>query len=502
MASRSPRPTPTWASRGLPTLPGMRLPERPTDGPAEATTEGPAAGAAAGAAEAPAAPRAAPAKAARPPALTVGALTAQIKQTLAAGFSGARVQGELSQLSRPASGHWYFTLCDAEATLDCVMFRGAVAAVGFVPEPGQRVEVVGDIDVYAPRGRYNLVCKRLVRAGEGDRKAELEALKRRLAADGLLDPARKRPLPRYPRVVGLATSASGAALQDLRRVLHQRAPGLTLIVAPCAVQGIDAPREIVRALRMLAEDGRAEVIIVGRGGGSAEDLAAFDDEGVARAIAACPVPVVSAVGHEVDVTIADLVADLRAATPSHAAELVAPEEAALRALVLERGHQLQAAAAGRIARGRRAVAALRVPTPALLVARAHARLDGQRARLLSRGAQLLPQRAAALGLRSRRLAAAGAALLPRRAIRAQALQRRLGALGAALVPERRARLETLGARLLALDPRAVLDRGYALVLQGGAVMLDANAAEVGSTLEVVLRDGALRVRVEAVLPRP
>jgi len=480
MASRSTRPPPTWASRGLPSLPGMRVAERPAEGAVE--------------------PVAPPPKPSRPPALTVGALTAQIKQSLAAGFSSVRVQGEVSQLTEARSGHWYFTLGDPEATLDCVMFRGWAAAVGFVPEPGQLVEVVGDIDVYAPRGRYNLVVKRLVRAGEGDRKAELEALKRRLAADGLLDPARKRPLPRYPRVVGLATSASGAALQDLRRVLHQRAPGLTLILAPCAVQGLDAPREIVRALRMLAADGRAEVIIVGRGGGSAEDLAAFDDEGVARAIAACPIPVVSAVGHEVDVSIADLVADLRAATPSHAAELVAPEEAVLRAIVAERGRQLRAAAAGRVDRQRRAVAALRVPTPALIVARAHARLDGQRARLMARGAQLLPQRQQALAVRARRLLVSAAAISPRRRLRVEGAQRRLWVLGLGLVPERRARLDPLGARLLALDPRAVLDRGYALVLREGAVMLDAAAAAPGMELEVVLRDGALRVRVEAVLP--
>lgn len=488
MAGRSPSKPPAWATRSLPALPGLavaRPPEaeattarRPGADPAETPTER--------------APRAEP--------LSVSALTARIKATLSASFSGVRVSGELSQLTVAASGHWYFTLVDAGAALSCVMFRGVATTLGWAPAAGTVVELVGDIDVYAPRGSYNLIVRQLRRAGEGDRRAQLEALKRRLAAEGLTDPARKRALPRHPRVIGVATSPTGAALHDIRRVLQERLPGLTLIFAPCQVQGADAPASIVRALRALARDGRAELIIVGRGGGSAEDLAAFDEEAVARAIAASPIPTISAVGHEVDVSVADLVADLRAATPSHAAELAVPARAALLATLHRSAAALHGAARRDLERRRRRVQAVRVPTPALVIARAHARLDGLRARLGGLGAAAVPLRRRQLQPRAERLARAATSLVPARRARVEGLRARLLRRSAELLPGRRARLGALGAELLALDPRRVLDRGYALVMDGDKVVLDAAGRAPGEALTLVLRDGRLRVRVEALLP--
>jgi exodeoxyribonuclease VII large subunit len=385
----------------------------------------------------------------------VGELTRRIAQTLAGEFGGVRVMGEVSQLKVASSGHWYFTLGDTEAILDCVMFKGWTRYLGWEPAAGERVEVTGDIDVYAPRGRYNMVVRKMVRAGEGDRRAALEALKRRLAAEGLTDPTRKRKLPFLPKTIGIATSPTGAALQDMLRVIQQRFPGTTVILAPCLVQGVEAPLQIARAIRLLASDGRAEVIIVGRGGGSSEDLAAFDDESVARAIAASPVPVVSAVGHETDISVADLVADLRAATPTHAAELVVPERDLLRAQVDSLHARMKKGLKRELQRRKERVSRIRLPTPLTLVALARGRTLAASSRLFARIRWLVTSRQGQLGAST--------------------------------------------ARLQALDPKAVLHRGYAMVLDGdGRVRTGVGDLRVGAPLVLVLGDGRLRVRVEAI----
>jgi exodeoxyribonuclease VII large subunit len=321
---------------------------------------------------------------------------------------------------------------------------------------GDRIVVSGALDVYAPRGRYNLIVRTLARAGAGDLQARLEALKRKLAAEGLFDPSRKRPLPPLPRAIGVATSATGAALHDILKVLGRRFPGVPVYLAACRVQGAEAPREIVQAIELLNAHGRADVLIVGRGGGSQEDLMAFNEESVARAIAASDIPVVSAVGHEVDVSIADLVADARAATPSHAAELVVPEREGL-LLALDdldarlRGGMERALRARRDRLGR---IVLRHPRRQLAEARERVGLQGDALR---------------------------------RAWTRDLSRRRTG-------------LQAAAGRLEALSPVAVLGRGYAVALHEGKAVRDARDLAPGAALEVRLHGGSVDTVVQAVRP--
>src|SRR5512137_2557313 len=258
-----------------------------------------------------------------PRILSVSELTAQLKGAVEPRFRDVWVAGEVAGVRRQSSGHLYFTLKDAEATVDAAIWASTARRIRFRLEDGIEVVARGKVEIYAPRGRYSLVVQEVEPRGAGARALALEQLKERLAAEGLLDPERKRPLPYLPRRVGVATSPTGAALQDFLRVLHGRFPGVEVYVAPCRVQGEGAAGTVISALRLLADFG-VEVAVVTRGGGSAEDLWEFNDERLARFISAFPVPVVSAVGHEVDVTVADLVADVRAATPTHAAEILAP----------------------------------------------------------------------------------------------------------------------------------------------------------------------------------
>ncbi|MDQ3037252.1 MAG: exodeoxyribonuclease VII large subunit, partial [Myxococcota bacterium] len=247
-------------------------------------------------------------------------------------FPDVWVEGELADVSRPASGHVYFTLCDADAPAQVrgVMYRNDASRARARLENGARVRLRCSVTIYEARGSFQVTARVALPAGEGDRAAEIARIKAKLAADGLLDPARKRKLPRMPRVVGVVTSRDGAAIHDIVRVASARM-GVRIVLVHCQVQGSEAPLSIVRAMRGVQRVPGLDVVIVARGGGASEDLSAFDDERVARAVAECRVPTVSGVGHEVDVTIVDLVADVRAATPSNAAEIVVPDAAQVRA---------------------------------------------------------------------------------------------------------------------------------------------------------------------------
>ncbi len=257
-----------------------------------------------------------------PKVFQVSEITELIKGVLEDGFSGVVVEGEISNWRPAGSGHIYFTLKDRQAMLQAVLFRGRASRLDFAPADGMLVRAEGSLSVYAARGQYQLVCENLVRAGQGDILALLEERKRRLAAEGLFDPDRKRPLPRFPETVAVVTSPTGAAIRDILNVLGRRNAGIRVIVLPAAVQGADAPVEIARQIRTANRYRMAEVLIVGRGGGSLEDLLAFSDEEVVRAVAESEIPVISAVGHEIDWALTDFAADLRAPTPSAAAELV------------------------------------------------------------------------------------------------------------------------------------------------------------------------------------
>ncbi|MEM1126265.1 MAG: exodeoxyribonuclease VII large subunit [Bacteroidota bacterium] len=271
-------------------------------------------------------------------AVPVGVLVGQLKATVEATCTDVWVEGELSNVSRPASGHLYFTLKDTDAQIRCAMWRHFAERVGVPPRDGMQVRVRASASVYERRGDLQLIVRRLQPAGEGALRRAFEALKQRLEAEGLFDEGHKQPLPVYPETIGLATSGTGAALHDMLTVLGRRFPHVRVLVCPVRVQGVGAAEEIAEAIEAFGavppgDPLRVDVLIVGRGGGSAEDLWAFNEEVVARAVHACPIPVVSAVGHETDTSISDLVADRRAATPSMAAELVVPDRREVAAYV-------------------------------------------------------------------------------------------------------------------------------------------------------------------------
>jgi exodeoxyribonuclease VII large subunit len=442
------------------------------------------------------------------------------------GWGEVWVEGELSDVQRASSGHVYFTLHDGleQAQLRGVMFRGDARFARARMEQGERVRVLGTLSLFEPRGTFQILARVALTAGDGDRRAELEKLKKKLAAEGLFALERKRALPRYPRVVGLVTSKEGAALHDVVRVASARAP-VRLVVSHCQVQGAEAPLSIVRALKRVAKVPGLDVVIVTRGGGAAEDLGAFNDERVARAIAACPVPVVSGVGHEVDETIADLVADVRAATPSNAAEQVVPDGKALARELelwrrrLERGLEVHVGRGRlrlerlerRVADPRRALAGVRhrfVAAQADLeramgqvTAKARHRLQALAQRLGRHDprAALARDRAALVGL-AHRLRSIRRPLIEDR-------RRELGELEAAVranigppVGARRSRLAELAARLGALSPLSILARGYAIAIHvpSGRALLSAGDAAVGDELEVRLSEGRLLAEVKRV----
>jgi exodeoxyribonuclease VII large subunit len=273
---------------------------------------------------------------------SVSRLNEQVKGLLEQGFPPLWVEGEVSNFRPQSSGHWYFSLKDAEAVVACAMFRGRNQALGFKPKDGMQVLVRARVSLYSPQGRYQLILEHMEPSGEGALRRAFEQLKQKLQAEGLFEEARKKPLPAVPRRIGVITSPTGAAIRDILNVLKRRYPLGEVVIYPVPVQGAEAAPAIVRALQTAAGRAECDVLILARGGGSLEDLWAFNEEIVARAIAACPLPVVSGVGHEIDFTIADFVADLRAPTPSAAAELVSPDAAEWRSRLERLSRQLQA----------------------------------------------------------------------------------------------------------------------------------------------------------------
>jgi exodeoxyribonuclease VII large subunit len=433
---------------------------------------------------------------------TVSELTAEIRGLLEERFFEVFVEGEISNCRVWNTGHLYFTLKDGAAQLKAVMFRTALRYLRFTPEDGLRVVARGRISVYDPKGEYQIVCAHMEPHGLGALQLAFEQLKRRLQKEGLFDAARKRPLPVLPRKIGLVTSLDGAAVRDVIKVLSRRYGNLHLVIRPVRVQGDGAASDVARGLAAIARVRGVDAVIVGRGGGSVEDLWAFNEETVARAIAACPVPVISAIGHEVDITIADFVADVRAPTPSAAAEIVVARKDELRARVDRLEHRARTATHGRLQQGR---------------ARVHAVMGrrgmaGWTARLALRG-----RHAAELTHDLRRVARA---LLAHRERRYQGLRLRLesldvrrrlavfrnrlvkaegqlGAGAARALHGRDAQLRALAGRLESLSPLAVLGRGYALCWDASRTTLVRDAAKVrrGDTVHVALERGELTCEV-------
>jgi exodeoxyribonuclease VII large subunit len=369
-------------------------------------------------------------------------------------FGRVWVEGELSGAKRPQSGHLYFTLKDEKARLDVVLWRSSAVRLRFEPEDGLVVRVRGRLTVYAPQGRYQMEADGLEPVGAGPLQVAFEQMRKRLEAEGLFDVSHKRPLPAFPRRVALVTSPSGAAVRDLIHVATRRWPPLELVVVPVRVQGAGAAEEIAAGIR--AADARGfDVLVVGRGGGSLEDLWAFNEEPVARAIFAARTPVVSAVGHEVDVTISDLVADVRAATPSAAAELITPDRVQIMGGLGGTARRLARAARELLSEGRRRVDA------------------AASARPFRRPLERVHEAALSLDEVGARLAAAAKERL-------------------------RARGEALGhaaARLDALSPLKVLARGFSVTMKDGRVLTRAADVRPGDELRTILAEGEVRSRV-------
>ncbi|MBI2218244.1 MAG: exodeoxyribonuclease VII large subunit [Candidatus Rokubacteria bacterium] len=435
--------------------------------------------------------------------LTVSELSQQLREALEQRFPAVWVEGEISNFKVYGSGHAYFTLKDAQAQVRAVLFRNRTRRIRFEPRDGQHVLAFGAIEVYAQRGEYQLVVELLEPRGLGALQLAYEQLKSRLAAEGLFDQGRKRPLPRFPRTIGIVTSPSGAAIRDMLRVIGRRFGELHIVIAPARVQGEGAAEEIARGIADLNRLPGVDVIIVGRGGGSLEDLWAFNEEVVARAIVASKAPIISAVGHEVDVTISDFVADLRAPTPSAAAELVVREKQALVETVHDLTARLERAMRRRLDRERQhlgQLASRRVLTdPARPLRDWQRRLDDATARLgRAIHARLRDaghrSTAAAVGLRR-------GGLLTRLAGQRRQLDeldRRLRAGVRARLERDRHRLRALAGRLDSLSPLAVLARGYSLArLENGDIVRDARQAPPGSRVDVLLSEGRLACRVES-----
>ena len=433
---------------------------------------------------------------------TISELTFAIRGLLEDSLGEVWIEGEISNCRVWNTGHMYFTLKDADAQIKAVMFRTTVRYLRFKPEDGLHVIARGRLGVYAPKGEYQIVCEHMEPHGLGARQLAFEQLKKKLQGEGLFDRERKRPLPHLPRKIGIVTSLDGAAIRDIVKVLRRRHPNAHLVIRPARVQGEGAAGEITRGLRAIAKVPGVDVVLVARGGGSVEDLWAFNEEMVARAIAASPVPVISAVGHETDFTIADFVADLRAPTPSAAAEMVVAAKDDFCHRIDRLGHRLAAAARAAVERRRGQVHALT----------SRRGLAGWHTRLAMHG-----RRAAELAHQLRR---AADAMVARRAREYNVLRQRLethdvrsrlagirgrlqGADGRMTAAARRshdradARLRVLAGRLDSLSPLAVLARGYAVVWDESRthVIQGADAVAPGDRITVTLREGELSATV-------
>jgi exodeoxyribonuclease VII large subunit len=390
-----------------------------------------------------------------PTVYTVSELTRRIKQIVESGFGSITLQGELSNVKRHTSGHMYFSLKDEGSQIAGVMWRSRVGSLTFSPEDGARVVVTGRITVYEPRGQYQIDVTTMRPLGVGDLQVAFEKLKQKLSAEGLFEPARKRPLPQFPRTIGIVTSETGAALHDMLTVFRRRFPALTIVLRPARVQGAGAAADISDAIRDLNEYGDVDLLIVGRGGGSIEDLWAFNEETVARAIAGSRIPIMSAVGHEVDFTIADAVADLRAPTPTAAAELAVRDRGSLLEVLRDSFYTMRNATASMISDRRRHVrnvlASYSFNRPIDLLRQASQRFDEATRTLKT----------------------------------ATDHQHALTA----------ARVTSVRQRLASLDPRLVLKRGYAIVSRDGQYVEGRSSVQVNDLLDIEFRDGSVRSRV-------
>jgi exodeoxyribonuclease VII large subunit len=436
---------------------------------------------------------------------TVARLNREARALLESGFPALWVEGEISNLSRPASGHLYFTLKDAGAQVSCALFRNRSIRPGFTPENGMQVLVQAQVSLYEARGNYQLIVRQIEEAGDGALRRAFDQLKERLYAEGLFGEEHKRPLPRIPRCIGVITSPSGAAIRDVLTVLRRRFPGIPVVIYPTAVQGDNAADGIVSALHTAGQRGECDVLLLTRGGGSLEDLWPFNEERVARAVRACRVPVVSAVGHEIDVVITDFVADRRAATPSAAAELLSPDQAELDARLRQLQGRLDALLKRRLQHSheqlRWLVGRFRQAHPGRRLQQQAQRLDELDQRMRRAWQHNRRQTAAQLAtLQHRLLQHSPQHQLQRLVATAQQLAQRLKYCIYIQITRRREKLSALSRSLEAISPLATLQRGYSITLnqRDGTLLVDAAQVRPGDSLETRLARGRLVSEVKEV----
>lgn len=434
--------------------------------------------------------------------ITVTELNRQARSILEGGLGRLWIEGEISNLARPASGHLYFSLKDQNAQLRCAFFRQRQKMNTSKLANGDKVIVFGQVSIYEPRGDYQLIAEQIEAAGEGELRRRFEELKKRLAEEGLFDIERKRPLPALPNRIGVITSPSGAAIRDILSVLRRRFPAIPVVIYPVAVQGDAAAPEIVKAIRTAGERGECDVLIVARGGGSLEDLWAFNEEIVVRAIRASDIPIVTGIGHEVDFTISDFASDLRAPTPSGAAELVVPDQA-------EWLRVFTATAARLAALSRRTLTdkeqtldwlarRLSRAGPADAVQRQRSRLATAHERLIMAARHDALQRREQLGALSGQLLQASPALSVQRAIQRLAdLRHDLVNAGQKNLAKLQNRLSLAARALNSVSPLATLERGYAIVSDAatGQILTDSKQSKIGSQITARLARGEIKATV-------
>ena len=433
--------------------------------------------------------------------LSISQLNLEAQGLLEGSFAVIWLQGELSNFSRPSSGHWYFSLKDNRAQISGAMFRNRNRLVDFTPQNGEQVLVRAKVTLYVPRGSFQIVVEHMEPAGQGALKAQFDALKAQLQAEGLFAQDRKQPLPAWPNQIGVITSPSGAAIRDILQVLKRRCPSIPVIIYPAAVQGAEAPAQLRQALQLAISRDECDVLIIGRGGGSLEDLWAFNDEALTRAVAACPIPIVSAVGHEVDTGLTDFAADLRAPTPSAAAELVSPDLSVVsqRFGTLQRRLKWVMAQQLRGPKDRLRHLTHRLRSPRHHLEQSSQRLDELQARLQRQMRHQLRLTESRLLPAQQRLARVSPErLLENRQQRLENLSARLPKPVLRALDQQQQQLANLSKRLDTASPLQTLARGYSISFKGSKAVRSVNQQKPGDTVTTRLKDGEFSARIEHV----
>ena len=433
---------------------------------------------------------------------SVSRLNREVRVLLERGFGSLWLEAEISNFARPSSGHWYFSLKDAAAQVRCAMFRQRNMLCAFTARDGQKVLVRARIGLYEPRGEYQLIVDHMEDAGLGALKRQFEELSAKLSQEGLFAVERKRPLPRLPRRIGVITSPTGAAVRDILHVLARRFPAVAVLIYPVPVQGAQAAAEITATLQLASQRAECDVLILARGGGSLEDLWAFNDERLARAIAASPIPVITGIGHEIDFTIADFAADVRAPTPSAAAELVVPDAQEWLDTFAQFAARLQRCMRRRLEERRERLSWLTgraaLVSPAARLSTQAQRLDELDQCLLRAMRRRIQEQGERLRwLSGRASLVSPSARLKQQLSRLEGLDQRLGRAWRQAMSSRREKLLPLIRTLHAVSPLATLERGYAIVsLENGGILRDAADAKPGAIIEARLARGRVRAKIE------